>query len=252
MTQVAYYALHYGKEYLAWSIRSIQDAVDEIFIFYTPTPSYGHSAGIPCPDSREELVEQAYRFAAKPVHWIEGHWATEWQHRDFALHYIGSRLGLAQVLVVDADEVWAEGAAKRALYHVTDRNCAYAWMSYDFRNFWRSFDWMVHDRFAPIRIVDTRHHESTREALPEQFSVLHFGYAQREELMRYKWTCHGHQDELRAGWIDRFVNWQPEDTDLHPVVNNLWAAATLTPESVRAEISTVLSDHPYFGVPVIR
>ena len=32
----AYYPIHYGKEYLEASIKSIRDHVDEILILYTP------------------------------------------------------------------------------------------------------------------------------------------------------------------------------------------------------------------------
>jgi len=251
MSHVAYYALHYGREYLAWSIRSIQDAVDEIYIFYSPTPSYGFSSGFACPDSREDLLREANRFLTKPLHWIEGSWGSEHHHREAALAHIRARHSDAQVLVVDADEVWAEGAAARALYHVTDANHAYAWMAH-FRNFWRSFDWMVHDGFEPIRVVDFRHAPGSSDRVPRMMPVLHFGYAQREELMRYKWSCHGHQSELRPGWLDRFKAWQPGHTDLHPVVNNLWPEALPTSEEDAVEVRKVLEDHPYFGVDVIR
>lgn len=247
--QVAYYALHYGKEYLAWSIRSIQDAVDAVYIFYTPQPSYGHSQGARCLDTREELVAEAHRFATKPIHWIDGRWNGEGHHRDSALAYIADRGG-HQVLVVDADEIWPPGYAKAALDYATQENSARCWLA-QFTNFWRSFRWEVLDAFEPIRVVDLRHGQG-QARLPPDKHVLHFGYAQREELMHYKWTCHGHQTELRPGWLDKFRNWTPETTDLHPCVNNLWDRVHQVSDLVQNEIDAVLRDHPYYGVEIIR
>ena len=57
---VASYVLHYGKEYLAWSIRSIQDCVDEIQILYSPRPSFSYQSSVPCPESEEELKAERY------------------------------------------------------------------------------------------------------------------------------------------------------------------------------------------------
>jgi hypothetical protein len=249
--RVAYYALHYGKEYLAWSIRSIQDSVEAIYIFYSATPSYGYSQGAPCPDTREELVAEANRFATKPIIWVDGAWANEGQHRDAALQRLQAD-GYGLVLVVDADEMWSPGAATRALDVATGADSTRRWMM-RFTNFWKSFRWVIRDHFTPIRVVDLRHGLSPHDAMLDGIpGVLHFGYAQREELMRYKWTCHGHQAELRAGWMEKFFGWKEGDVDLHPCVNNLWAEAYPTAEEDLTRVEEVLRDHPYFGVDVIR
>jgi hypothetical protein len=253
MSTAAYYAIHYGKEYLAWSIRSIQDAVDEIFVFYTPSPSYGHNSGAQCPDSREELSREARRFLhpGKRIHWVDGRWPSEGHHRSAALDHI-KKCGHRLVLVVDADEVWPEGAASRALNHAEQSNCAGRWLC-NFTNFWRTFDRVVLDAFKPIRVVDFRHPlQSDGHMDPSIPGVLHFGYAQSEAIMRYKWTCHGHQAELRPGWSEKFSGWKEGDTDLHPCVNNLWDLAHPTPIEASVLVQQALGDHPYFGLEIIR
>lgn len=250
---VAYYALHYGKEYLAWSIRSIQDAVDRIYIFYSDVPTYGYGSGAACPDSRGELEREAHRFATKPIVWVDGRWGSEGHHRQFALDHIRGDAGWdAQVLVVDSDEVWAEGAASRAIWHATRANSSYKWLA-KFRNYWRSFNWMVHDGFEPIRVIDLRfaNNQSSCDRLPDTEHVMHFGYAQSDAITQYKWTCHGHQAELRPGWMERYVNWAPGVGDLHPVVIGLWDA-TPTSDEDRNELAKVLFDHPYMGLDIIR
>lgn len=253
--RVALYTLHYGREYLAHSIRSVQDAVDQILIHYAPTPSFGHTQGLPCPDTEEALYAAAHRFATKPIVWRRGTWGNEWQHRDAA--YADAQLaGATHAVVVDADEVWDPHALATAFTAIEQAPVRHGrWMA-TFANFWRSFHWMVHDHFTPIRFIDFAkglHDQPVllpAEAQPAP--VYHFGYAQRVELMRYKWTCHGHQLELRPGWFDRFLRWQPEDTDLHPVVNHLWDRAHRTPDIVETALARILPDHPYAGLAIIE
>lgn len=247
--QVAYYALHYGRDYLAWSIRSVQDAVEEIHIFYTPRPSYGHGGHASVPETREQLMTEAFRFANKPVIWHDcPQFRGEGQHRDFAVKTLKER-GAHQILVVDADEVWLEGEAAKAIDEATRANRARNW-SATFIHFYRSVHYVCTDHFLPIRVIDLRHSAGNEQV--KAGPVLHFGYAQRSEIIRYKWTCHGHQAELRPGWIDRFMAWNPESRDLHPVVIGLWPVAQRVDDAMTASVAKVLQGHPYLDVGIIE
>lgn len=249
--RVAYYTLHYGKEYLAHSIRSVQDAVDKIVVLYSPAPTFGFRGSLANPDSEEELKREAYRFANKPIIWVKGRWGTEGQHRQHGLA-VARQQGAKTVLVVDADEVWDTETARRCLERVEAENRAGRWLA-RFANFFRSWKYMVHDKFRPIRIVDLRHPLTVDAHLdPQECPIYHFGYAQSDAIMRYKWTTHGHQAELRPGWMDRFINWKPGDKDLHPCVNNLWEEATPTPEDITTKLKEIMGDHPYADIDVIR
>jgi len=236
--RIAYYALHYGKEYLAWSIRSIQDAVEQIHIFYTPEPSYGHGRGARCPDTEAELQEQAHRFAAVPILWHRGRWGSEGAHRSAIYQHA---TGATQCLVVDADEVWLPGAAKAALDAAQGSGAHH--FGVPFVHFWRSFHWVCRDHWMPIRVLNFERRNRSPEFLHHSTPVCHFGYAQSVALTEYKWSCHGHQDELRAGWLERFKSWMPGTvgfTDVHPTTHNIW-----TPEPFEVKtLDSVLSDHP--------
>lgn len=249
--RVAFYVLHYGKEYLAWSVRSVQDAVDKIIIVYTPEPSFGFEKRIPNPDTEDELREQAHRFANKPITWISERFGSECQHREFALELARNEKAQTAV-VVDADEIWDPATLKECIERVETENRAGRWLA-TFANFFRSWKYQVQDQFTPIRIVDLRHPLSVDAYLPvQEHPVYHFGYAQSDAIMRYKWTVHGHQAELRDGWMERFLNWQPGDEDLHPCVNNLWPKAIPTHPAVLAKLHELMGDHPYADMDVIR
>ncbi len=251
MKTAAYYALHYGKEYLAHSLRSIQDAVDEIYVFYSPTTSYGTVCAVECPESEEELEAEIRRFATKPIHWIKGSWGSEGAHRNGALDHMKAQ-GVEIVLVVDADEAWAPGAARQALEYAMEQNGPYRY-GVNFINFWRSTRWVVTDGFRPLRVIDLRQERGCGDApvAPEIAQPLHFGYALSISAMEYKWVARGNQFELRKEWLDRYRTWTPDAPgDLHPTSRGLWNAMP-TPEDTLAIVRGVLDGHPYRDLDLI-
>lgn len=245
--KIAYYTLHYGKEYLAWSIRSIQDAVDEIHMLYTKTPSFGHGTSLVCPDTEEELRFEAARFANKPIIWHTGAWGNEGQHRN-EIHRIATERKAELILTVDADELWDTETAKSALQSVWNQNGAGATLV-RFVHFWRSLDYVCYDAAMPERIRDIRYSPQNKWYLDKQeFPVLHFGYAQSEKLMNYKWNIHGHQNELRPDWMaNKFLPWQPGIDDVHPTcTNGFWNPQKIS-QPLQNKVKELLHDHPYFG-----
>lgn len=250
--RIAYYVLHYGKEYLAWSIRSVQDAVDEIHVLYTDRPSFGHQTQLRCPDSESELKKEAHRFANKPIIWHRGHWGQEGAHRG-EIEKIAKARGAELVLVVDADEIWAPGLAKSSLESVLANNGARSTLV-RMIHFWRSLSWVCRDPAMPSRILDLRHPPGGVWYLqPQDQPVYHLGYAQSEAVTKYKWTIHGHQNELRPRWLEeKFLGWKPGIGDVHPTCEQgFWTPEQIDPETI-AELQRVLGDHPYWKQEIIR
>lgn len=246
MTRIAYYALHYGCEYLAWSIRSIQDAVDEIHILYAPEPSYGHRTTVSCPETEAQLKEQAHRFSTKLIVWHRGTWTNEGAHRT-AIVQIAADRNADTVLAVDADELWDLDTVDEALQTV-EQTRGMGSVRVRFAHFWRSFNHVCTDPSMPTRIIDMRHPDPVGYLSPQTWPVFHFGYAQSEATMRYKWQIHGHQPELRSGWLDRFASWKPGDRDVHPTNEaNFWDPKSVEP-SMRSKLEELLHDHPYWNV----
>lgn len=252
--KIAYYPLHYGKEYLAWSIRSIQDAVDQIHILYTPRPSFGHGTNLVCPDTEEELKAEAHRFLKKPLHWHVGQWNNEGQHRD-SIAQIARNAGATQILAVDADELWDPETADRALKRIAAHNDespgnTARTTKVRFIHFWRSLDWVCKDQAMPDRLHDIRFSANYWYLDDQPFPVLHFGYAQSEKLTDYKWHIHGHQNELRHNWYkEKFLSWTPTSgiNDVHPTCSNGFWNPEHIEEPLKSKVKELLGDHPYFG-----
>jgi len=261
--KIAYYALHYGVEYLAWSIRSIQDCVDEIHVLYTDTPSFGHNAGAKPPgnESEERLLIEAHRFLKDPAklrwHRVSAH--GEGRHR-MQIEQLAP--GSDICVHVDADEIWDTESLHRCIERAESDN-AFSWRAH-FVHFWRSFDWVCVDPAMPERVFNWNNRAAriTKYHGAEQLvPVLHFGYAQSEALMKYKWTIHGHQPELRRDWFrEKFLPWTPASgiSDVHPTCEkDFWVPRRIedhpSPAWILKTLYAQLSDHPYAeGIPVIR
>lgn len=239
---VAYYALHYGKEWLEWSMRSVRNYVDDIIVVYTAKPSYGHTTNIPCPESRDDLKTIAGRFDALWYDYDTFHW--EGVHRDTA-YKICEDYGADIIVPVDHDEMFDPVMFLAALDHVKSSQARN--YRVPMQHYWRSVGWVCHDEAQPVRF-----HKVGGEGddyIPREYgNVHHFGYAQSSPLMAYKWLIHGHKPELRHGWYQgKFLNWQPGDGDVHPTNHDFWTPV----EYNRTHLYNLIGDHPYFHLDII-
>lgn len=251
MRRAAYYALHYGAEYLAWSVRSVQEAVDEIHVMYAPQPSFGFGRrpGNPCPDTEERLEAEARRFLSVPLVWHRGEWPHEGAHRDAGVDACRAA-GADSVLVVDADEVWdpaTAAAALRAIEARTERQSRVR-----FVHFWRSFGWMCSDDAMPIRLILPERPEGEWYLDRQEHPVFHFGYAQSATTIRYKESCHGHRAEWNPLWFKHmFLPWKPGAGDVHPTSRGGYWNPRPTDPAILEAMRPLLHDHPYWGAEII-
>lgn len=259
---IAYWALHYGKEYLAWSVRSVQAAVDELHFLYTPRPSFGHETTLICPDTEEELKAEAGRWATKPIFWHRNTYRNEGEHRE-AIHHIAAVQGATQALWVDADEIWADKAAAQALEAAAGREEGVTRVR--FIHFWRSLGWFCEDPAMPTRVVNIGRDPKREWYLEGQVApVFHMGYAQSPAITRYKQDIHGHKGEWKPRWFeDTFMRWRPDNSfeDVHPTCGrNQEGVAYWTPKQAKSgdlqyswwkAFFSVMYDHPYMGKELI-
>lgn len=211
----SYTVLHYGLSYLSTALQSTQDLVDKQFVFYTSHPSHGHVSNIPPIESRDEIMASIPEPLWKKVYWIDtDNFWEEGQQRDFALSVASREADF--VLVQDYDEIYSLETLDKILGYVWDKNNARNHLV-NMRHMWRSFDYSCTDDGWPVRIIDLRHSERTTSYVPRELGdIWHFGYAVTDKVMRYKWTCHGHLNELRPNWYEeKWLAWPPVE-DCHP------------------------------------
>lgn len=250
--------LHYGKDYLSYALRSVYHSVDQLHIFYTPTPSHGHQTNIHPVETKEELMQAAYAFdPGNKIKWYDMIGVSqEGPQRDLALKTVRAA-GAELVVVVDYDEIWRRDSLSIFLSDV--------WENGQVRNnlvnmvhFWRSFNWACYDNGWPVRIIDLRFPPPAKgEAhyLPAEVGrVFHFGYAITDKVMQYKWKIHGHKNEMRQGWLaDVWTAWPPPD-NCHPTNGrNERGKPFWTPEPFdKSKLPILMAEHPFWGLDKIE
>jgi len=243
--------LHYGKEWLAWSLRSVADVVDKMYVVYSPTPSMGSTTTLQCPDTRNELMDIAADCGA---YWNDcpEHYGAEWQHRAYAMG-LCEKLGSNLIVILDADEVWDPFDLEYAIKFVEAEQMGSKYRV-GMRHFWRSTKWVCDDQAQPERFVkigDSLRKDSY-SYIPSIIKPYHFGYAQSPALVNYKMEIHGHKSEIRPGWYDNiFLPWKPGDKDVHPTnKDNWWEPKPYI--DTEGKLEFLIGDHPYWNKDIIE
>lgn len=238
MKVMAAYILHYGLEYLEYSIKSLQDSVDDIYIFYSPNPSFGKKTGKACPESEKDLQALAFKFPK--VKWKTGWFDNESRHRR-AYESLAQVMEYDVVVISDYDEVWDKESLDEAIRYVADSD------KQRFRvpmiHLWQDFDVVCKDLAQPERFYKPK--GSGLDYVPMKTPVWHFGYAISDDMMRYKWSgIHGHQDEFRENWLED--KWLVRATkDVHPTNHDgFWNAEPYD----KNQLPEFMKDHPYWNL----
>jgi hypothetical protein len=245
MKVVGFTALHYGRDYLAYAIRSIIDHVDEHHIAYTAIGSHGHRTTIPCPETRDELFAIAQSAAGSKLRWHDGEWPHEGAQRD-SIHEYAPDATL--IIVCDSDEIYHPSMLDEVVTNHLNQD---GWVMNHRRirvpmiHYWRSFyRCVLHDPALPVRFIFPQNRDS-EDALGTGWKpVNHFGYAQRPEIVKYKLETHGHRNEIRhdVDWFnDVFMNIRRK-TDLHLVGSEYWNYEDVNPWDYLPEF---MKAHPY-------
>lgn len=249
MKVIAYTALHYGRDYLAWAIRSVIDAIDEYHVLYTSEGSHGHRNGARCPETRDELYAIAQQAAGSKLRWHDGIWAYEGQQRDSIFQYAPDA---DVILVLDADEIWPQ-ALVETIVSLPAKYAPVRTLRPQMIHFWRSFSRCVlHDPAWPERVIYPKATPVATGTFGVSFTgkIAHFGYAQRPEIIEYKLKVHGHKNEFRQD-VDWFqdVFMANRQTDCHPVGSEFWNPEPVDPVDY---LPDWMAEHPYYELEVIE
>lgn len=241
---IGYIPLHYGSEYLHYTIKSMEPFVEKIWIVYSPEGSQGHRTNVICPEEEGALMDIALK-ASQKVHWHKGTWTSESAHRRWIL---SESEGYDLIFTLDSDEIVEPNDIESALQKAFESDKRFFGI-HGFVNFWKSFNWCCRDGFMPIRITNLRNKEGQENV---DCRIYHFGYCQSLKIQQYKWGVSGHAPELRPGWMNEiYLRWSTEKqlTNLHPVSRDIWVHADPFDKNTLPEI---LHSHPNFNKEVVE
>lgn len=246
MKVIAYTALHYGAEYLAYAARSVIDHVDEWHVLYSPVGSHGHRTELPCPDSRETLLKIAMQAGGDKLRWWDGDWTNEGQQR-MTVHQVATDADV--ILVLDSDEIWPKGLIDDVM-RLPANGAPVRRLVVPCIHYWRSFYWAITaDPAAPTRIIYPKV-ENDGEFYYSLNKINHFGYAQPAATVYYKQHTHGHKGEWR-----RDINWYQDrflanaQVDCHPVGSEWWNPETVNPLDYMPDF---MQQHPNWNKDLIE
>lgn len=248
MKIVAYCALHYGKSYLAASIRSIIDSVNEYHVLYSENPSHGSSTNKPCPDKAEELYQIALDAAGNKLRWHIGTWLQEGQQRN-AIHDLVPDADA--IFIIDSDEIHPDGLVHDLLSQTRGWHRRY--IRVPFVHFYRNFEHcIIHDPAYPVRLIYPQVIANNETATAQTRPIAHLGYCQPAETIRYKLGIHGHKAELRCSadeYVDKIYLDENRWTDLHPVGSEWWNAEEVNPLNY---LPHWMIAHPNYGKKFVK
>ena len=237
MKVVGYMPLHYGTEYLKESLEAVLPVVEKFFIIYSDQPSHGHGNNHGLPETEQQLKEIAFGVEGKEkIVWVNQHFHHEGEQRNYIYKFTG---GYDMLVTCDSDEVFSTEELSSALRECRMREEREFGID-GYVNFWRSFNEVCYDGFRPVRIINLNNHVGTRGEV--KCTIYHFGCAQKESIMRYKYKVHGHADEIRPNWLDE-VYYGDTKEDLHCVSIGLWNSVPYDKNLLRE----ALKNHPNFN-----
>lgn len=242
--KIAYYPIHYGSDYLGYSIKSIYDHVDQIHILYASQPSHGHGTTLKNPDTLEKIKESSLIFGdpKDKIVWHHGKWPYEGAQRD-EVYNIAKKVDADMILAVDADEIWDKDVLDQAIVDSFKNNKRYNLIR--MLTFWRCFHKVARDEMLPNRIIMPKVAEGNNYLTGR---VNHFGYARTVDNIEYKISIHGHKNEWRKDWIDVYKNWpKSRDTDLHPTCVDFWSLSDFD----KSTLPEHMRQHPYYNKELI-
>lgn len=228
---IGFMTIHYAGDYLKEALLSIEPYVEKMVIAYSATPSHGYRSNNPCPDSRDYIFNTAFSVLGDKLIWDEKiTYGNETKHRKQRYLYAD---GYDICLTIDSDEIYEAKDIESAIEYAYNGIEQYYGID-GYVNFFRSFEYACYDGFRPIRIENLKHNNGLQN-LNTKLRVYHFSTAQREEIMRYKYSIFGHASEIKPNYLeDVFYRWSPDNNigDLHPVSIGLWNAVKFDKEQL--------------------
>jgi len=280
MKIAAIYCVYNEEEYIEYSIRSIYDFVDHVFVLLGCAPYCAYNARareqFQQPDQTETIVRRLAATHPK-IQLITGLWDSEQAHRN-----AGMRLCLGHgddyYFLVDGDEVYRRDHLEQLRTEVAAHpeagqfiiKCHLFWRSFRYRIPAEELGWMPRRVFKVTWISrlgkswlplprpcwftgnnKTNSWGTVYHIPPERVVFYHFSYARSPARMQEKLLTFSHAHEILDGWYTRvWLPWpqQRHMTAIHPIDPPKFSRAVYHEVS---DLPEVMRSHPYFEQDVI-
>lgn len=259
---VAVYVVHYGSDYLEYSLRSIYNFVDKIIISVGMFSwSYNGSKPID-PIFLNSIFSLPTKYPKVEV--ITGEWEKDEDQRNATISFVG---GYDYYFLVDYDEIYADSDLIK-LYEFVSCHKEISVFCISFLNFWRGLGYLIQEsnpspvqrffkigrRFRFKRSCLSGYKKKTHVNVPENVcKCFHLSYAKKSEEIKYKISTWMHVSEVRSDWFETvFMEWHNNKNmhNLYPLSGSadIWQQII---EFDKKLLPIVLREHPYYEMDVI-
>lgn len=232
MTIAANYTLFYGEEFIEYSVKSIYDHVDKIYMSVGEMSWKNHHGKRFEPI--DNLLEKVYEIPDpdKKIEIFTGIWDGDTEQRNFLLDKCIGNYDYA--MLIDSDEVWEkreiEGLKGVAEEFKEDPQIKV--IAVDIIQYYKSLYWG--HKCTNIRGVNylykadgTIHHEWIRHpgTVPTHKCSAyyhHYGYAYPMDIIKKKVKMWGHSSEVDEKWFKTYKDWTPYHGQALSPTGDLW------------------------------
>ena len=277
----AVYCVYNEDEYIEYSIRSILEVVDRVFVLLGEVPyrAYNPHAReqFQQADATESIVRRLVAGSPK-IQLIKGRWDSELEHRNAGLA-LCRQAGMQYYFLVDGDEVYRRDHLEHLLTELRQRpavgqfiiKCDIFWRGFRFRIPANEMSWMPRRVFklswcsrlgkspiplpAPPRFIGNNKTNSwggVHHLDPARVKFYHFSYARLPQKMLEKLRTFSHAHEIPTDWYTRVWQAWPSHrsmTNLNPVDPPKFPRIV---EAGVKDLPDVMTSHPYYGMEIIQ
>jgi len=281
MSIAAVYCVYNEEEYIEYSIRSILESVDQIYVLLSQGPYTAYNPRAEERFAREDRTAEIVSALAarhRSITLVRGLWRSELEHRNAGMQ-LAWRDGHAYYFLVDGDEVYRADHLGNLRQAVKEHprvgqfiiKCDLFWRSFRYRIPYSELSWMPRRLFRmtrwsrlgksqiPIpwrcRFTGNNKTDSWGSVLhldPGQIRFYHFSFARSPAKMLEKLSTYSHAHEIRERWFeDVWLRWptQRDLRNLNPVdPPKMPAALRVEPD----DLPEIMRRHPYYALDVIE
>jgi len=277
----AVYCVYNEEEYIEYSIRSIYEFVDRLYVLLGEGPYSAYNpqarATFAMADRTEAIVRSLADRLPK-IQLIKGMWDSELDHRNAGVR-LCRKEGMRYYFLVDGDEVYHYDHLKNLQEEIETHphvgqfiiKCDTFWRSFRYRISANQLSWMPRRVFKlshcsrlgksliplpiPARFVGNNKTDSWGSVYhiePTRVIFYHFSYARSPSKMYEKLRTFSHAHEIPQHWYENvWLAWacNRQMKNLNPVEPSKFPEAIYQDPS---DLPEVLRNHPYYAQEVIE